>query len=60
MNDALYKWFTVACSENVYPGRPELMEKAKEVAEKLRSPIKRLLWMARQVENVIQKSDNSR
>ena len=35
VNDALYKWFTLACSKNVYPGGPALMEKAKEIAEKL-------------------------
>ena len=35
VNDALYKWFILACSKNVYPGGPELIEKVKEIAEKL-------------------------
>ena len=38
VNDTLYKWFTLACSKNIYPGGLELMEKAKEVAEKLGKP----------------------
>ena len=38
VNDALYKWFMLACSKNVYPGGPELTEKAKEIAEKLGKP----------------------
>lgn len=38
VNDALHKWFTLACSKNVYPGGPELTEKAKEIAEKLGKP----------------------
>ena len=35
VNEALHKWFHLACSKNIYPGGPELMEKAKEIAEKL-------------------------
>ena len=38
VNEALYKWFTLACSKNIYPGGSELMEKAKEIAEKLGKP----------------------
>ena len=38
VNDTLYKWFTLSCSKNIYPGGPELMEKAKEMAEKLGKP----------------------
>ena len=38
VNEALYKWFTLACSKNNYLGRPELVEKAKEIAEKLGKP----------------------
>ena len=38
MNEALYKWFCIACSENIFPGCPELMEKAKEIAIKLGKP----------------------
>jgi len=32
------QWFTLACSKNVCPGGPELMEKAKQIAEKLGKP----------------------
>ena len=35
VNEALYKWFCIACSKNIYPGGPELIEKAKEIADKL-------------------------
>ena len=38
VNEALYKWFCIACSKNIYPGGPELMEKAKEIADKLGKP----------------------
>ena len=38
VNEALYKWFTLACSKNIYPGGPELVEKAKEIAENLGKP----------------------
>ena len=38
VNDTLYKWFTLACSKNIYPGGPELIEKAKEIAQKLGKP----------------------
>ena len=31
VNVALHKWFRLACSNNVYPGGAELMEKAKEI-----------------------------
>ena len=35
INEALYEWYTIACSKNIYPGGPELIEKAKLIAEKL-------------------------
>ena len=38
MNEALYKWFCIACSKNIFPGGPELTEKAKEIAIKLGKP----------------------
>ena len=34
MNEALYKWFCIACSKNIFPGGPEHTEKAKEIAIK--------------------------
>ena len=37
VNEALYKWFCIACSKIIYPGGPELME-AKEIADKLGKP----------------------
>lgn len=38
INDALYKWFCIATSKNIHPGGPELMEKAKEISDKLGKP----------------------
>ena len=40
VNEALYKWFCIACSKNIniFPGGPELMEKAKEIAIKRGKP----------------------
>ena len=30
VNKALYEWYLIACSKNVYPGGPELIEKAEK------------------------------
>lgn len=38
VNEALYKWYVIACSKNVYPVGPQLCEKAKEIAECLQVP----------------------
>ena len=38
INKALYDWYKVACSKNIYPGGPQLIEKGKEIAEKLHKP----------------------
>ena len=35
VNDALYKWYQLATSKNIYPGGPQLAEKAREIAESL-------------------------
>ena len=35
VNKALFEWYVLACSKNIYPGGPQLLEKAKEIAEKL-------------------------
>ncbi len=35
INKALYEWYVLACSKHVYPGGPQLIEKAKVIAEKL-------------------------
>ena len=35
MNKALYQWYTLACSNNIYPGGVQVTEKAKEIAERL-------------------------
>lgn len=32
VNKALYEWYTLACSKNIYPGGPQLIEKAKQIA----------------------------
>ena len=38
VNEALYKWFCIACTKNIFPRGPELLEKAKEIADKLGKP----------------------
>ena len=39
VNEALYKWFCIAHSKkNIYSGGPELIEKSKEIADKLGKP----------------------
>ena len=38
VNEALYKWFCIACSKSIFPGGPKLTEKAKEIAIKLGKP----------------------
>ena len=35
VNKALYDWFVLACSKNIYPAGPQLVEKAKQIAERL-------------------------
>ena len=35
INEALYKWYTLACSHNIYPGGSQLREKAKQISEQL-------------------------
>lgn len=34
VNKALYEWYKIVCSKNIYPGGPQLTEKAKEIAER--------------------------
>ena len=36
VNKALYEWYVIACSKNIYPGGPQLTEKAIEIAEHLK------------------------
>ena len=35
VNERLYEWYTMACSKNIYPGGPQLIAKAKEIADRL-------------------------
>ena len=35
VNEKLYKWYTMACSKNIYPGGPQLIAKAKDIAVRL-------------------------
>ena len=35
INKALYNWYTLACSKNIFPMGPQLVEKAKQIAEHL-------------------------
>ena len=34
-NNALYEWYLLACSNNIFSRGPQLIEKAKDVAERL-------------------------
>ena len=36
VNNALYEWYCLAKSKNLYPDSPLLMEKAKEISKRLR------------------------
>ena len=38
INEALYSWYTLATSRNIYPAGPQLCEKAKQIAEQLNIP----------------------
>ena len=38
VNQALYEWYTMACSKNIYPNGPILTAKAKEIAAHLNKP----------------------
>ena len=33
INDSLYEWYSCACSKNIYPYRPQLIQKAREIAK---------------------------
>ena len=35
INEALHKWYLLACSKNIYPVGSQLCKKAKEIAERL-------------------------
>ena len=35
VNKAVYEWYLLACSKNIFPQGPVLIEKAKEIAERL-------------------------
>ena len=35
INEALYKWYLLACSKNIYPVGTQLTEKAREIAVRL-------------------------
>ena len=35
VNEALYNWYTLACSKNIFPAGPQLTEKAKQIAQRL-------------------------
>ena len=38
VNSLLYEWYMLACSKNIYPGGPQLTEKAREIASRLGKP----------------------
>ena len=38
INKTLYDWYTLACSKNVFPAGPQLIEKAKQIAAALGKP----------------------
>ena len=35
INEALYKWYTLACSRNIYPNGEQFREKARQIAKQL-------------------------
>ena len=35
INEALYKWYSLATARNIYPSGPQLCEKARQIAEQL-------------------------
>ena len=35
VNEALYLWYCMACSKNIYPCGPQLSTKAKEIAARI-------------------------
>lgn len=35
VNKAVFEWYSIAISKNIYPGGPQIVEKAKQIAEKL-------------------------
>ena len=35
VNKALYEWYTLACSRNIYPGGPQIAEKGRQIAARL-------------------------
>ena len=35
VNKALYEWYLLTCFKNIFPGGPQLTEKAKQTAERL-------------------------
>ena len=35
VNEALHKWYLLACSKNIYPSGPQLCKKVKEIAKRL-------------------------
>ena len=35
INKTVYEWYVLACFKNIFPGGPQLIEKAKEIAERL-------------------------
>ena len=35
INEALHKWYLLACSKNIYPSGPQLCEKARAIAQRL-------------------------
>lgn len=35
VNKSLYEWYTLACSKNIFPMGPQLIEKAKQIATSL-------------------------
>ena len=38
INKALYEWYTLACSKNIYPGGPQIAEKGRKITSALGKP----------------------
>lgn len=43
VNKALYEWYKITCSKNIYPGGPQLTQKAKDIVEQLEKSISQVL-----------------
>ena len=54
VNKSLYDWYVLACSKNIFPMGPQLIEKAKQIASPLgKQTFMGSKWLARKMEEEI-------